>query len=93
MPYSLLTHALVFTAGFGAGTIVGLHAGEGRLAVSDTTFRRVIAVAVTVTWITAVVADITVTTYDVPVLIHGIMGAVAGYLFSDGGLNIDIGRR
>lgn len=93
MPTTLLTHALVFVAGFGTGTIVGLYAGEGRLSISDTTFRRIIAVAVTTTWIAAVGADILITTYDVPVLIHGIMGAVAGYLFSDGGLNIDIGRR
>jgi hypothetical protein len=42
-------------------------------------------------WAASIVAEIIIPAYTVSVLIHGIMGAVVGYLFSDDGLDINIG--
>lgn len=66
------------------------------LTRGDTTFSRsklqtVIAIAVTLVWIVSIVAEIIIPAYTVSVLVHGIMGAVVGYLFSEDGLTVNIG--
>lgn len=53
--------------------------------------RTVVAIAVTLVWVVSIAAEIIVPTYTVSVLIHGIMGAVVGYLFSEDGLTVNIG--
>ncbi len=83
----ILASIIVFAFGIGSGYI---------LTRGDTTFTRselrtVIALAVTLVWIVSIVAEIIIPVYTVSVLIHGIMGAVVGYLFSEDGLNINIG--
>lgn len=90
--YALLTHGVVFVTGFGIGAVVGRHVGDEDVNITQTQFRRAIAIVVTSTWVVAVGSDIAIATYDVPVLLHGIMGAVSGYLFSDDGLDITIGN-
>lgn len=62
---------------------------------SDTEYKTrlqiVIGILVTIMWVVSISAEILIPTYTVSVLIHGIMGAVVGYLFSEDGVTINIG--
>jgi hypothetical protein len=46
---------------------------------------------VTIVWVASIAAEILIPAYSVSFLIHGIMGAVVGYLFADDGFDITIG--
>lgn len=75
---------------FGTSTAYVL-LGNNKTPTSSTKLRAVIAIAVTLVWMVSIAAEIIIPAYTVSVLIHGIMGAVVGYLFSKDGLNINIG--
>lgn len=83
----ILASLVVFTFGLGGGYILT----RGDTKFSRSKLQTAIALAVTLIWIVSIVAEIIVPTYTVSVLIHGIMGAVVGYLFSDDGLTVNIG--
>lgn len=53
--------------------------------------RILIAILVTMMWVVSVIAEILIAPYTASILIHGIMGAVVGYLFSDDGITFNIG--
>lgn len=78
--------------------IVGIIGGWLFTRKADATFtkanlRTTIAVVVTIVWVVSIVAEIIIPTYTVSVLIHGIMGAVVGYLFSDEGITLNLGGK
>lgn len=73
------------------GVIVGWYYSEKNVDITNTDLRTAIAIVVTVVWVITIAAEILIPAYSVSILIHGIMGAVVGYLFSDEGLNINIG--
>lgn len=50
-----------------------------------------IALLITAVWVVAVAAEIVVPAYTVSMMLHGIMGAVVGYLFSEDGVTVNIG--
>jgi len=50
-----------------------------------------VAVIVTIGWITATVAGILIATYTVSPLLHALMGAIVGYFFTEDGLTFNIG--
>lgn len=50
-----------------------------------------IALLITIAWVVAVAAEILVPAYTVSMMLHGIMGAVVGYLFSEDGITINVG--
>ncbi|WP_153952895.1 hypothetical protein [Halosegnis longus] len=50
------------------------------------------AFAVTAIWAMSVGSDIVIATYSTDVLVHGIMGAVTGFLFSEEGLTVNLGN-
>ena len=63
--------------------------------MSEGTFTRsnlqiLVGVLVTIVWVLAIIAEIIIPAYTVSVLIHGIMGAIVGYLFSDDGLPFNL---
>jgi len=83
----ILTSLSTFILGVGGGYL---------LTRGDTTFVRyklqtAVAISVTLVWIISIVAEIIISSYTVSALVHGIMGAVVGYLFSDEGLIINVG--
>lgn len=51
----------------------------------------VVGILVTIVWVVSIAAEIIIPAYTVSMLVHGIMGAVVGYLFSNDGLDITIG--
>lgn len=83
----ILASLVLFTFGISTGYILT----RGETTFSRSKLQIVIAIAVTLVWIVSIVAEIIIPTYTVSVLVHGIMGAVVGYLFSEDGLNINIG--
>lgn len=83
----ILASIILFMFGITAGYILT----RGDETFSRSKLQSVIAIAVTLVWIVSIVAEILVPAYTVSVLVHGIMGAVVGYLFSEDGLTINVG--
>lgn len=54
--------------------------------------KALVGVAVTIVWVTATIADIFVTGYTVSPLLHGLMGAIVGYFFTENGIDLSFGR-
>jgi hypothetical protein len=57
-----------------------------------TNLQIVVGILVAIMWVVSIAAEIIIPAYTVSVLVHGIMGAVVGYLFSNDGLTINIGE-
>jgi uncharacterized membrane protein YdbT with pleckstrin-like domain len=83
----ILASLAIFVFGVGGGYLLT----RGDNTFSRSKLQTAIALAVTLVWIISIVAEIIIPAYTVSVLVHGIMGAVVGYLFSEDGLNINIG--
>lgn len=90
----MLNSTILFVLGSIALFLVGLGGGwiltRFRTPKSPSV-QTVIAVLITIVWVVAVAAEILVPTYTVSMMLHGIMGAVVGYLFSEDGITINIG--
>lgn len=74
------------------GLVIGIifsESGDGDITKSD--LKRFVAIVVTLGWITATIAGIVLPTYSMSPLIHGLMGAIVGYFFTEDGLNFQIG--
>jgi len=84
----LAISVLLFIIGVSGGW--GLSKLSGKEAKAQ--LRLVVGLVVCAMWVISVAAEIIISAYTVSVLVHGIMGAVVGYLFSDDGININIGR-
>lgn len=56
-----------------------------------TRLQVVVGVLVSIVWVVSIAAEIIIPAYTVSMLVHGIMGAVVGYLFSDDGITFNIG--
>jgi len=84
----LLFSTLLFVT---AGVIIGGQYSKTEYVFSQSSLQIAVGVVVTIVWVSTIAVEILITEYTVSVLIHGIMGAVVGYLFSDKNLNITIG--
>lgn len=74
----LLGPAVLYLLGFLSGYVVATWAGN----LPHASFQRTVALLVTFVWIMSVTASIVVPTYTTSIALHGIMGAVSGYLFT-----------
>lgn len=83
---------LASIATFIIGIIVGaaVTRTEGTQTFTRARLQLVIGTVVTTVWVITIVADILISSYSVSFFVHGIMGAVVGYLFSDEGLSISL---
>jgi len=77
----------LFLIGLGVGWYVTRSRGE----YTNPPIQIAIALLITIVWVVAVAAEIVVPAYTVSIMLHGIMGAVVGYLFSEDGITINIG--
>lgn len=75
------------------GTVLGWQVSTREDALTRSNLQIAVGILVTIVWVATVAAGILIPAYTTSVLIHGIMGAVVGYLFSDDGLNINIGGK
>lgn len=86
---------LIFTAAslglFAVGIVAGLLASRNGWSFTRSHLQLAVGLLVTLVWAASIAAEILIPTYTVSMLVHGIMGAVVGYLFSDDGLTINIG--
>lgn len=74
------------------GLIIGAvfaETGDGELTKSD--IKLFIAIIVTLGWVSAAIAGIVIPAYSVSPLVHGLMGAIVGYFFTEDGINLQIG--
>lgn len=53
--------------------------------INEEEFKHFLAVVFVSAYIVSIGADIALARYETAVLLHGVMGAVVGYLFSSGG--------
>lgn len=88
IPIAIVLGAVVV---FAVGISSGWYLGNSSITYTQRKARITIAVIVTITWLIAVIAEILIVSYTVHLLIHGVMGMVVGYLFSEDGLEINIG--
>lgn len=77
---------------FVVGMVLGWYVSTRHVIEPKTHLRVLVGILVTVMWVISIVAEIIITGYTVGVLVHGIMGAVVGYLFSEDGITINIGQ-
>lgn len=84
-----LYQILIFVVGFTTGYLTSAYIKSA----DDATARRTIAFIITFVWLLTVFASIGVPEYETPLAVHGVMGAVVGYLFArDSGITADLGR-
>lgn len=85
----------VFALGSLALFLIGTGAGWGLTRLhgnyASPPIQIAIALLITIVWVIAVAAEILVPAYTVSMMLHGIMGAVVGYLFSEDGITINVG--
>lgn len=53
--------------------------------------KTMVAVVITLGWISATIAGILIASYTVSPLLHALMGAIVGYFFTDDGITFNIG--
>lgn len=77
---------------FALGILGGWMISKRELDYNKKDLQILIAVLVTTVWAMSILAEIIIPAYTVSVLIHGIMGAVVGYLFSDEVITLNLGQ-
>jgi hypothetical protein len=85
------TIILVSVTLFSVGIVIGYLVSRESDATTRARLRTMIAIVVTLGWISATVAGILITSYTVSPLLHGLMGAVVGYFFTEDGYTFNIG--
>ncbi len=90
MPEPIITFTLASIVIFAIGIIVGWQLSTPENVFTQSNLQIVVGILVTLMWVASIVAEILIPAYTVSALIHGIMGAVVGYLFSEDGLNLNI---
>lgn len=85
--YAISATVVFFVFGVGLGWILTKDSDQS----TKEKLKTGIAIAVTIVWMFAVIADIMMTGYTLSPLVHAIMGAVVGYFFTDDGIELNIG--
>lgn len=88
----VLTQALLVLVSFTIGLTIGWTLADGTSIVTRPRIQKAIAIVVTSIWSVSVIADIVLPGYATPILLYAIMGAVAGYFFSEDGFTITLGE-
>jgi len=69
-------------ASFGGGIVFGWFLrGSLDPKIKSDNQNTIVLLAVTLIWILSVLADITSPTYETPIYIHGLMGAIVGFFY------------
>jgi hypothetical protein len=71
------------------GIIAGLATKDDMF--TDSNLRIAVALLITIVWALSIAAGILIPAYTVSPLVHGIMGGVVGYLFTEDGITLNIG--
>ena len=76
---------------FHVGLLIGWMLSNHTGGTTESKLKTMVAVVITLGWISATVAGILIASYTVSPLLHALMGAVVGYFFTDDGVNFNIG--
>lgn len=78
-----VTQRLITVGGvcFITGFVIGFIVSKQWAADGMEDFRRKFAAIIIVAWFLSVLASIIIAGYETPIYVHGMMGAVVGYLF------------
>jgi uncharacterized membrane protein len=85
------TLIVVSTTLFLVGLLIGWIYSKDSERTTKKKVKTMVAIVVTLGWISATTAEIFVVSYTVSPLLHGLMGAIVGYFFTDEGINLNIG--
>jgi len=85
------TLILVSVTLFLVGLLTGWLYSKDSMVSTESKIQLLVAVVVTMGWISATVAGILVASYTVSPLLHALMGAIVGYFFTNDGLTFNIG--
>jgi hypothetical protein len=76
---------------FFVGLLIGwLYTRDSELGTKDKV-KWMVAVVITLGWISATTAGIFIAGYTVSPMLHALMGAIVGYFFTEDGVNLNIG--
>jgi len=84
----LLTLVTVFSL----GALVGWLISNLSELTARTKMKVMVAVVISLGWISATVSGILLTSYSVSPLLHALMGAIVGYFFTEDGINFNVGK-
>lgn len=84
----ILGSVVLFAAGIVGGWLL---TRDGDNIFVRSNLQIAVGIIVAIVWVVSIAAEIIIPAYTVSVLVHGIMGAVVGYLFSEDGIQINIG--
>lgn len=73
------------------GLLVGGQVSTKASIFTHSNLQVAVGMLVSTMWVASIVAEIVMPAYTASVLVHGLMGAVVGYFFSEDGLNINVG--
>jgi hypothetical protein len=90
-PYTTLLVVVIVVFAFMVGMLLGWRILNKPEPITQSDLRIAIGALVAVAWTLSIAAEIVIPSYTVSLLVHGIMGAVVGYLFSEDGLTLNIG--
>lgn len=90
-PDIYINYALISVVSFVFGSIVGWGLSQQLDGLDQPEVRRLMSVVMLGAYVMSLVADIAMSGYSTPFLLHTIMGGIFGYLFSKGnGINFAI---
>lgn len=84
----MFTQILAPTIAFICGIIIGYYIGCFKKSLTEEKRNvsnwgpAVITIVVTIVWAVSAMLDIALNTYETPIPIHGLMGALVGYFFN-----------
>lgn len=87
-PTIVLLSATLFTIGLLIGWIISKDSERSTKAKMQT----MVAVVITLGWISATAAGIFITEYSVSPMLHALMGAIVGYFFTEDGITFNLGK-
>jgi uncharacterized membrane protein YqgA involved in biofilm formation len=86
-----INYILISVVSFALGTIVGWSISQTLSDLEQSNVRKLMAVVMLGAYVVSLVADIGMSGYSTPFLLHTIMGGIFGYLFSKGdGINFTL---
>jgi len=86
------TIILISTTLFSIGLLLGWLYSKDSEATTESKVKLMVAVTISLGWISATTAGIFIAGYSVSPLLHGLMGAIVGYFFTEDGVTFNIGR-
>lgn len=76
---------------FSIGLLLGWLYSRDSSATTESKIKLMVAVVISLGWISATAAGILVAGYTVSPMLHALMGAIVGYFFTEDGVNFNIG--